>query len=403
MSKDYAWIRKYKPKILGDVVGNSQAKLKLKKFLDNYKKGQKPLLIHGAPGNGKTSAAYAAAEEMNLEVIEINASDTRNKKSITELLSSVLGQQSLFFSGKIILVDEIDGLSGTKDRGGVPALLAAIKKSTFPVILTANDAYSKKLKAIRKAAETIEFLPLEINEITQILELIAKKENITCEKGSLKAIARRSNGDARAAINDLQTLSNNNELSKADLEALGDREHKENIKQALLKIFKTTSADVALPSFDNVNENVDAIFLWIEENLSRVYKDPITRAKAYESLAEADKFFGRIRRWQYYRFYVYIYNFLSAGIALAKDKKLEGTPIFRESMKPLTIWMANMKNAKRKAIAEKISVKNHCSTKVAIQNTIPYLKPIFKKNQLEADKLANYFDFNSEETAWLAK
>lgn len=403
MTKNQAWIHKYKANKLNEVIGNDESKAKLWKFVTKFKKGQKPLLIHGPSGNGKTTSIHATAKELDLEIIEINASDTRNKASITELLSAVLRQQSLFFRGKIILVDEIDGLSGTKDRGGVPALLSAIKKSSFPVIMTANDAYSKKLKTIKKVSELIEFQALSINEVTSILKKISEQEKLTCEKGSLKAIARRSNGDVRAAINDLQTLSNNNELLKSDLEALGEREHKENIKKALLKIFKTTSAEVALPSFDNVEENVDKIFLWIEENLSRVYKDPETRAKAYDALSEADKFFGRIRKWQYYRYYVYIYNLLSAGIALAKDEKLEGTPVFRESNRPLTIWMMNQKFAKRKSIAEKISNKNHCSTKQAIKGTIPFLKPIFQNNQEEAKKIAKYFDFNSEETAWLKK
>jgi len=46
-------------------------------------------------------------------------------------------------------------------------------------------------------------------------------------------------------------------------------------------------------------------------NLPKEYTKAEDLAKAYENLSLADVYFGRIRRWQYYRFYVYIYNLLS--------------------------------------------------------------------------------------------
>ena len=101
----------------------------------------------------------------NLEIIEINASDTRNKDSINSLIGASIGQQSLFFKGKLILIDEIDGLSGTKDRGGAQALLKIIENSPYPVIMTCNEIESDKLKAIKKKSELVEFPPLDHTHI----------------------------------------------------------------------------------------------------------------------------------------------------------------------------------------------------------------------------------------------
>jgi replication factor C large subunit len=98
-----------------------------------------PLVLHGPPGTGKTASVHALARELDLELIEVNASDVRNKASINELLGAALGQQSLFFKGNVILVDEADGLSGTKDRGGLQAVLALVKEARYPVIITANE------------------------------------------------------------------------------------------------------------------------------------------------------------------------------------------------------------------------------------------------------------------------
>ena len=80
---------------------------------------------------------------------------------------------------------------------------------------------------------------------------------------------------------------------------------------------------------NHINPDTNAIFRnrekyngkkWVEENIPREYKKNPDIARAFDALSIADTFFGRIRRWQYYRFYVYIYNLLSAGIAIAKEE-----------------------------------------------------------------------------------
>jgi len=46
-------------------------------------------------------------------------------------------------------------------------------------------------------------------------------------------------------------------------------------------VFKTTDLKVALSAFDNVDENLDKMSLWIDENLPSEYKNPIELARAY--------------------------------------------------------------------------------------------------------------------------
>jgi len=396
------WIRKHAPTHSRDIVGQEKGVERVKRFLQDFRKGQKPLLLYGPTGVGKTATLYALATELDLEVIEVNASDARNKDAINSLLGAALQQQSLFFRSKVLLVDEADGLSGTADRGGVQALLALLEGARYPVIITANDIEVEKLKPLKKACEPVEYPPLDQKAVLSLLKRVAKQEGVTCEEGTLAALSRRCSGDGRAALNDLQTMSSEGSFSTEDLEALGDRERKEGMQNALLRIFKTTNAQVALPAFDNMDEDVDQLFLWIDENLPKEYTRPEDIARAYDALAEADRFFGRIKRWQYYRFYVYIYNLLSAGVALAKDEKYPGVREYKRSSRLLTIWIMNQKNARRKAIAEKLGAKTHASARRAIEDVI-YLRQIFQHDKAATAIITRQLGLDAEEEEWLRR
>ncbi len=395
------WIRTHAPKRGSDVVGHEDAIARIRAFIEAYRPGQKPLLLHGPPGTGKTSAVHALALELDREIIELNASDARNKESINALLGAALRQRSLFAKGKVILIDEADGLSGNSDRGGVQALLALIEDAPYPILITANDAENEKLKPLKKASTTVEFPPLASVDLLSLLHRVAHHEGLACDEQALSAIAHRTGGDARAAINDLQSMSDGKRFTVADLDALGDRERNETIQQALLRVFKTTSAATALPAYEHVDEDIDKLFLWIDENLPKEYTKPADLARAYDALAEADKHFGRIRRWQHYRFYVYIYDLLSAGIALAKETKYPGVREYQRSSRPLTMWIANQKQAKRKAVAQKLGTKTHTSAKRSL-GEVGLFKPIFERDKKAAARIAAALDLTTEEAAWLA-
>lgn len=397
------WVHKHTPASGKEVVGHEQAIARLTNYLRTYKPGQKPIVLAGKPGIGKTSIVHALANELDMELLEVNASDERNKDAIESIIGSASVQQSLFFRQKAILIDEADGVSGQKDRGGVAALVALIPRSRFPLIFTANDAHSEKLKPLIKISEVIELDPPTHEQVRGRLAHIAKQEGIDFDDESLSAISRRCGGDLRAAINDMQSVARNERITKDDIELLDDREGREEVKAALLRIFKTTSAEVALPAFDNVDEEPDTLMLWIDENLPKEYKSAEDLARAFDALAEADRFFGRIRRWQYYRYYVYIYNLLSAGIATAKDKKYAGTTEYKPTSRILKMWIYNQKNAKRKKIAETLSPHLHTSSRRVRQDVLPYLKAAVQKDKALRKAVVEQYGIDPEAATWFEK
>lgn len=393
MTKSVTWCEKYRAGCFSDVKGQDLAIEKVKIFLKQFPK-KKSLILHGPPGTGKTSLAYALASELDLEVFELNASDLRNKEKIEQLLGPASQQRSLFKHGKVILVDEVDGIS-ISDRGGLPELLGVIEITSFPMIITANDIWQKKFNLLRTKSELVQLKELDYKIILDVLRNICIKESCQINNDVLMSLAIRCRGDVRAAINDLQTLA----VSKEDLivKDLGERNKEVSIFNALQYIFKTAKLDGKMVDvFDEVHMELDEIFLWIEENIPMEYKGE-ELAKAYDALAKADVFRGRIHRQEHWRFMVYEYFFLGPGIASAKKFNKVGWTSYRKPSRVLKIWLQNQRSEKKKSICQKYAPYAHISARRAMKDFM--LLKIILKNSIVRENLK----LSEDEIAYLDK
>ena len=156
------WTDKYRPKTFDDVVGNVKQKAIIQKWVEKWKNGepQPPLLLIGPAGTGKTTIAHIIADEFS-EYIELNASDKRSHDLLMTTIGESANTYSLFGNNrKLIIMDEVDGIHGTNDKGGTKALNKIIKESKQPIVMMANDFYSNKLTTIKKNAQVIKILML---------------------------------------------------------------------------------------------------------------------------------------------------------------------------------------------------------------------------------------------------
>ena len=376
--------QKYFPKNLKEIHGQDIAVERLKFNVSN----KTPTILHGTTGTGKTSSVYALANELNYEILEINASDFRNKAQIDSIIGGAAQQQSLLQKGKIILIDELDGISGQKDRGGLQAINKLLPLIKHPIILISNDIWDRKFSTLRKKFELIEFQQLDHTIVLEVLKNIAGKEEIKFNEQDLKFLARSSKGDLRAALTDLQISTENKNLN---LDLLSERLQTQEIASALKRIFKTLDPLIALSSLDNVKENLDEAFLWIEENLPKEYSNEDLE-KAFNSLSKADIFRGRIRRHQYYRFMVHQIALLTAGIALSKKEKSSGFVNYTKPSRILKMFISKMRNAKKLAISKAIAEATHTSTKQVMNNFNLYRKfltnpSVFQELELTEDEV----------------
>lgn len=378
-----SWVEKYRPKNFSEIKGQEFAINTVKRFIENFnlgkliRKTKKALILHGAPGTGKTTIAYAVAENTNSEIFELNASDLRNKGKLQEILKPAMEQQSLVKKNKVILVDEVDGISSV-DRGGLTELISLIDKTNYPVIVTANDAWDKKLASLRQKADMVPLKEIDYNTIREVLFSILRKENMFVANEIVTKIAVKAKGDLRAAINDLQTISKIPESERESIK-FDERNKEIDIFNAMKFIFKGKPTEESLRIFDSVNMSMDEIILWMEENIPNEYSGR-DLAKAYDRLSKVDVFKGRIYKQQHWRFLIYENALISFGISSAKSKINTGYTSYKKPSRILKMWMNNQRNSKKKTIAKKYAEKVHVGGKRAM-NEFPIIKQIIKSNE----------------------
>ena len=388
-----SWTEKHRPKCFIDIKGQPEAVEKIKQFIEAFPNTKKKaIVLHGPPGTGKTTLAHVAAQETQSEIFELNASDFRNKNQIQEKLKPALEQKSLTNKGKIILVDEADGISGFYDRGGIPELIRLIESSHYPIIITANDIWSKKLSPVRKKAELIQLKEVDYHTIKEVLTCVLKKENQFIHPKVLTEIAIKSKGDLRAAINDIQTTS---QLPNSETVELSERNKQTDIFNALKQVFKSKPTKEILNVYDSVNMNIDEIILWVEENIPAEYQGEAL-AKAVIALANADRFKGRIYKKQYWRFLVYENIFLSYGVSASKKQIKQDFTSYKKPTRILKIWLNNQRTTKKKSIAVKYAAYVHVSQKRAMRE-FSIVKQVISSNP----NIATELKLSDEEVEYL--
>lgn len=367
---------KYKPKSLTQIIGNDKEIKKIIMWALDWQRGkvEKPLLIYGPTGVGKTSVAYALKHQFDWELLELNASDIRNKINTEKTVGVAAETMSLFGKTRLILIDDVDKMSSTKDRGGTPVISSFLKTSKQPIILTADDLWDKKIASLRSLCGKIQFKKVNNSSIQKYLISIAEKENINISREIIEEIVSINSGDVRASLNDLQARN---------ISVFRDKQI--NVFDALRIVLKTTNFTEARNVSFTVDLDHEMFKLWIDENIPREYEKAQDIAKAYNNLSRADIFDGRILKRQYWGFLRYSTDLMTAGVALSKKEKYKKFTGYAFPSYIQKMGSSKTKRATNKQISLKLKKYLKGSTR-KIEDSFEIIASILKKNMREGIK-----------------
>jgi replication factor C large subunit len=364
------WTEKYRPSTLSAVRGNDKARDALAEWAKSWDDHREAVVVHGSPGVGKTSAAHALAADMGWETVELNASDQRTADVIERFAGRAARNATLAGSTggggrQLVILDEADNIHGNYDRGGASAVTRVVKDADQPVVLIANDYYDMS-RGLRNACREIEFRDVSARSIVPVLRDICRREDVAFDADALDALAEANDGDLRSAVNDLQAAAEEGRRLTVDDVMTSDRDRSLGVFPFLDAVLKEESPEAAIQSAYRVDETPDDLTKWIAENAPKVYEGA-ELARAYDHLADADRWLGRVRATQEYGYWRYATDALAGGVAAARDGEKGGWTRFNRPQ----FWPSSDSTADE--VVRKVAERGGFSVATARREVLPFL------------------------------
>jgi len=206
---DDVWVEKFRPGTLDEMILDSET---LEFFKEKLKDGKIPhILFVSAPGSGKTSLAKIIVKELGSSYRYINASDERGIDVIREKVINFAQTKSFDGGLKIVILDEMDGLTPDAQRALRNTMEEYINNVRF--ILTANYK-NRIIGAIRSRTQIFQIVPPFDGCVKRVVEII-KTEGVKVsaeQKERLIALIKFIYPDLRSTINCVQQYTINGVL-----------------------------------------------------------------------------------------------------------------------------------------------------------------------------------------------
>ena len=394
------WTVKYRPGTSRDVAGNKTAIEKLREWIDSWSEGRptkRAALLYGPAGVGKTTVSEALAQERGWDLVEINASDKRSGEILSKIAGLASTQSTLFSKGRLILLDEVDGVNLREDHGAITTILQIIKDTQYPLILTANDPWDTKIRPLREACLQIELKRLGVRDGLPLLKSILSKEGVKTTDDALRFIIDKDRGDIRSILNDIQLLSGRNRtLTMDDVNLLSGRDRTESVFEVLRVIFNSRTVAAARRALSISDLDQEMLFQWIFENAPYQIPKPDELERAISALADADMYFARIRKTQSWHLLSYALDLMTAGVAVAKQTPTSGWVPMKFPQRISSMSRTRMSRDLRKRVGVAIGQKSHVSARRAQQLYLPLIRFAYEHSPEKFEQIAVWLEAKDE-------
>jgi len=401
------WSELYRPQKVEQMIGNEEARLVVLKWLSRWIDGSRPLLLVGPSGVGKTTLVNVLARKFDYDLIEMNASDTRNREDLETLIMPMFNNSSVSGRTMLLFLDEVDGISGREDSGGIESIVKMMKEPTIPVIMAANTQDNTKIKQLAKVCKIVKFNPVPPRELAMFLDYVLENHNKKLGTEEKELIVNRSRGDIRSLLNSAQGKVAGYDVMRDDIFEI-------DIASAINGYFSANSLQEAKAFLSHADASYRDPHFGMspderrKDKINALFSSIVSSRISYESMAtlldvlsKVDIIVGRIRQNRQWSLLKYLDNIIVYGLfenSRNKGIKYNQYSMLWPVMAPIFARGQSMKN-----LLLDLAEKAHTSKSIFGSVYLPYLIQILIDNKVDPDEFARISNLDEKAGEALAK
>ena len=264
---DFIWCQKYRPRTIEDCILPRGLKDTFLEFVSN---GDIPnLLLSGTAGTGKTTVARALCEELGVDYIIINGSESGNIDTLRNDVRNFASGVSITSTGKrkIVILDEADYLNPQSTQPALRGFIEEFSKNCG-FIFTCNFK-NRIIEPIHSRCSVIDFRfskkdrpKLAMSLLKRVIEIL-DKESVKYNEKVLVELITKYFPDFRRVLNELQRYSVSGEIDAGILTTITEQSIKDLMKHLKEKNFKNMRKWVV----ENLDDDPSRIFRLVYDGL----------------------------------------------------------------------------------------------------------------------------------------